>query len=132
MLGGFVPAETISLLGGGAAGMIGSELLLDRIPVDFLKSGWGRIGGKIILGVLSWIALRRVAPKIALGLFAGAGIGAVRDVVANFMQGGVNGLAGPDAITPGGGAGQIFLPAGVPGGQQQTFVDERGNVFVVG
>lgn len=128
MLGGFVPGETISLLGGGAAGMIGSELLLDRVPVEFLKSGWGRIAGKVILGVLSWIALRRVAPKIALGLFAGAGIGAVRDVIANFMAGqGVNGLAGPDAITPS--AGQSALPSG--GGAQQTFVDERGNVYVV-
>lgn len=115
---GFIPTDAVSLLGGGVVGAIGSELVLSKIPLDFVKSGYGRILAKFVVGTAAWYLLRRMAPKIGLGIFAGAGIGAARDVAALLLSGGggaatgVKGLVSPGApyALPQGGSGeQLFM-----------------------
>lgn len=118
---GFIPTDAVSLLGGGVVGAIGSELVLSKIPLDFVKSGYGRILAKFVVGTAAWYLLRRMAPKIGLGIFAGAGIGAARDVAALLLSGGgsgggaatgIKGLVSPGApyaLPQGGGGGQVYM-----------------------
>lgn len=89
---GFVPPGTLTAVAATAGGFIGAETILekmaDKLP-DALKQNYGPAIFKAGVGVLAYVALRRVNRPLAAGLAIGA---MTSGVVSAVRQSGLAGL----------------------------------------
>lgn len=109
---GFASPKMLTTIAGTAAGIVAADRIVDRIPVDALATGRGRILGKALVGVLAGVALRPVHPDLAMGLATGAMASAAVDAYNEFAGGGISGMGylinsgtGPQYLLSGGMSG---------------------------
>lgn len=108
--GGALPAN-LTTIAATAGGFIAAGIIPSYIPVPQLQTGFGRIGAKAGLGILTFMLLKRTNKNLATALASGMLTSAAVDVVARFMPaaavaagsspGGSRALAGigaPDGI----------------------------------
>ncbi len=90
----FLPAGTLPTVAATAAGLVGSNMLIDRLPLPAqLQVGNGRILAKVGIGIVGAMVLRRFAGgKVAAGVLTGAMTGAALDLYNRFAGRGVSGM----------------------------------------
>jgi hypothetical protein len=102
---GFAIPGGLAAVAGSVAGFTAAQILPDYIPVNALKTGYGRIGAQAAAGVLTFALLRKTSPTWAAalggGMLTAAGVSLVSSFMARRQQaGGTPPAALPPAASP--------------------------------
>lgn len=79
---GFISSTLLASAGGVAGGLIVPEMLIGKLGLTGLQSGWGKIVAKAGLGLLGGYFLRRFSGPLAASFAAGAVASAGLDLMA--------------------------------------------------
>lgn len=102
--GGFISSGTLMAVAGTAGGFIAANVLPDRLPLpDALKTGYGRIGAKVGIGILARMLLKGRNATLGNSLAVGAMTSAALDLFNNMTtrSGSASALAPPIPVRSG-------------------------------